>query len=181
MGVTDVSEKDSDIWEKVYHTDARVTAMEGQLSDVSGAVSRIEQHLLNKPEPNVTAWIGIAFGVLTFIVGLLWVVVQYVHLNNEPIQETMAARGEVLQEYTEFKHQTHYEFGGIHEWKAAYDTRLVKDEAEFNSLKERIRVAETGAAVTANRLQKVESEIDKIDLYGSRRWTQGEGSAKPSN
>lgn len=123
MDVTDVSEKDSDIWEKVYHTDARVTAMEGQLSDVSGAVSRIEQHLLNKPTPNIQSL------ALTIVLGcatLFFSLAQYVNLELTPIQNQIESRSDALQDFQDFKHQTHYEFGRLHEWKEQSEKKIDK-------------------------------------------------------
>ena len=163
-----MAKKDSDIWEKVYHTDARVTAMEGQLSDVNNAVSRIEQHLLNKPTPNVYS-LG-----LTILLGcgtVFFSLAQYVNLELAPIQDQINHRGGIISEFTAFKHQTHYEFGGLHEWKADHTTELQHMDDRMHQIEDRVRGTEIQAATTQNRLEKVEDEIDKIDTYGSRRWS----------
>jgi len=106
-----------EIWEKVYHTDARVTAMEGQLTDLSHGVNRIEAHLLNKPPVNVAAWVAVVLTFVAMVVGLVWGMTNYIELTLGP---TRIAMSNVIREVADleaFQHETHYEIGVLHEWK----------------------------------------------------------------
>jgi len=121
MEIPSVGEKEeSKIWEKVYHTDARVSAMEGQLSDLSAGVQRIESHLLNKPRENILSWVIAAAGAL-------WGVAMYIDMSLEPIEDVQQRNMEVVTVFREFKEEVHYEMGILHEWKRHIDSHHTAD------------------------------------------------------
>jgi hypothetical protein len=108
---------ESELIQKVYHTDARVTAMEGEMRVLSQGVSRIETMLLNKPGPNYLGWLGAGISIFTLCVGGVFGVAQYVELTLSPIRQDIAERESVIREFGQFKNEIHYELGKIHEWK----------------------------------------------------------------
>ena len=143
-----------DIWEKVYHTDARVSAMETELGNVTAGVVRIEAHLLNKPEINVTAWIGVVLTGLGLMVGMLFGMVNYVDIKQQPIIDSLAARDVLLKEYQDFRKDTAYEHG--------------RQDALNASMKESVDLNRT-------RLHAVEKEVNRIDSEGSKVWARDRG------
>ncbi len=117
-----------EIWQQVYRTESRVSAIEQQVSDIGTAVSRIEQHILNRPAFNVLGWTGVGITVLSLIGAALFAVVNYVTLMMDPVKQDIVKNESLIEsrfeklydeldELEEFKHQTHYEFGVLHEWK----------------------------------------------------------------
>lgn len=132
----------NEILEKVYHTDARVTAMEAQIADISHSMGRIETLLLNKQETSPLAWFGVIFSVLTLCGGLLAAMVTYFSMSTEPLRDKMLEHEKYVSEFSDFKHQTHYEMGMLHEWKRATDERI----------------------------EDVKQSVEKVDMHGSRRF-----------
>ena len=117
--MTESKHNNEDIWKKVYDTDARVSSIEGQVKDVSMSVGRIEQHLLNKPPVNITAWVSVVIGLITLFGGTVLALVNYVDLTLVPVRAELVQHDTALKQYNEFKHQTHYEIGKIHQWSEA--------------------------------------------------------------
>jgi hypothetical protein len=104
------------VWEKVMHTDARVTAMEGQMHDMGNAVSRIETLLLNK-QPQPTALIGILFTALTLLAAMLFGMAQYTSLALVPITNDVAEHRMSIDDMSEFKEEMQYKLGALEEWQ----------------------------------------------------------------
>lgn len=136
---------------KVYHTDARVTAMEGEIRQLSGGVSRIESMLLNKPAPNILGWVGAGLVVISMISAGLFAIAQYIDLTQQDIRVDVNSRGAVIDEFRSFKEGTHYEMGRIHEWKE----QQLRQQQHFDE-----------------RMHHLESEINRIDSEGSRVWSR---------
>jgi hypothetical protein len=103
------------VWEKVMHTDARVTAMESQIQDVSSSVNRIENMLLNRQETSPIAWFGVIFSVLGLCGAMIWGMAQYVSLNQAPVVDQVNRNDAQIQKLEEWQNKTHYELGVIHE------------------------------------------------------------------
>lgn len=138
---------------KVYHTDARVTAMEGEIRQLAGGVSRIENMLLNKPAPNILGWIGAGLVVVSMLAAGLFGIAQYIDLTQQDIRVDVNSRGTVIDEFRSFKEGTHYEMGRIHEWKE----QQTRQQQHFDE-----------------RMHQLESEINRIDSEGSRVWSRGQ-------
>lgn len=131
--MSDLPKDDKQIWEKVLHTDARVTAMEGQLNDLSEGVARIEAYLLNRPAPNYLGWAAACLTGFSMLVGALWMVIQYVNLTQEPLRSDITHIEDRQNEFEEFKHQTHYEFGILHEYKRTQERVDAKIDSRDSS------------------------------------------------
>lgn len=167
------------VLERVAKTEQAITALEGDVKAVASTVNDIRSIILehNKPEPpNVIGWIGVGFTVVSLIGILLFGMAEYVQMQIDPIRDTMAARQKPLDEFWMFKNEMHYEMGKIHEreeWVSEaldeLDERVDEAEDMFNES----RVVSSGAR---RRLEAMEKELDKIDVYGSRRW-----GAKPAD
>jgi chaperonin cofactor prefoldin len=145
------------VWEKVMHTDARVTAMESQIKDVSISVNRIETMLLNKQETSPLAWFGVIFSVLTLVGGLVWTMTQYMALQLDPIEADLKSRDAVVQAYYEFKNQTHYEMGQIHAYRDAGEKEIDHLHERYHNLQDRVNRLEHNGTVTKERLNGVEA------------------------
>lgn len=178
-----MAEKQSDIWEKVYHTDSRVSAMEtkvgaieSQVNTIGHGVERIEASLMNKPEPNYSAWIGGAITILGGLLAVIFGIVQYVDLTLEPIYQRMSERQEPIDEFWMFKNEMHYEMGRIHERWELVSAEMNEQDARIDEAENNINTARISAAGALQRLEYVTAELNKIDLYGSRRWGIGPDS-----
>jgi chaperonin cofactor prefoldin len=145
------------VWEKVMHTDARVTAMESQIKDVSSSVSRIENLLINKQETSPLAWFGVIFSVLTLVGGLVWGMTQYMALQLDPIEDDLQARDAIVQAYYEFKNQTHYEMGQIHAYRKAGEKEIDHLHERYHDLQDRVNRLEHKGTATKEKLDSVEA------------------------
>lgn len=106
--MTDVPKTQADLRDMVYHTDARVSAMESQLASVADAMNRLEQHLLNKPEKwNSGSIIALLSLVASIVIGgSVFLDSQLSHVKDDIVELTAEAK--VNQE---FRHQMHFEVG----------------------------------------------------------------------
>ena len=103
--------KERSLSEMVYHTDARVTAMEQQLMGLGNALSRIEAHMMNKPPMPVAPWVAIGLTVLALAVGSLYGILEVVELSMVPVREEIRDNTSTIHHLTEFQTQTHFEVG----------------------------------------------------------------------
>ena len=108
------------VWEKVLHTDARVTAMEGQLNDLTTSMGRIESLLLNK-QIQPMAIVGIVLTALTLLAGLLFGVAQFISVALEPIANDVAEHRVAIDDISDFKELIQYKLGALEEWQEHID------------------------------------------------------------
>lgn len=166
-GIFKDSSEENELIRKVYHTDARVTAMEGQLSSITAGMGRIEAKMMEQPETNYLSW-------FLAIAAVMFGVAQYVELVNDPIRALMAQRNEPIVDFREFKQETHYEMGKIHEWKNTYDWDKGRAEDRAAVEAERLREAEAAIASLNQKVEDNERQLKDIDSLGSRRWTDSQ-------
>lgn len=158
------------IWEKIYHTDARLTAMEGQMTDLSDGVKRIEQYLLHKDPPNTLGWLTAVGGGLVMLFTFVFGMVQYIDITLEPIEQLIESRQTIVEDFGSFKHEMHYEVGRLHENKELMRKEWEEMDSRLDGAEDDIAAVESKASTTRDRLERAENELEKIDLYGSRRW-----------
>lgn len=154
------------VLERVAKTETSVAALENDMRTVMAGVSDIRGMLMESQkgkDPNYGLWIGLVAA------GLLGIA-QYVDITLDPLEVTVANRGTDVSNFYEFKHQTHYEFGMLHEWRGSHKKEVAHIDDRMHKLEDRLRDTEIEAATTAARLEKVEDEVEKVDAYGSRRW-----------
>jgi hypothetical protein len=108
---------------KVYHTDARVTAMEGEIRQLAGGVSRIETLLLNKQETSPLQWFGIIFSVLTLVGALVWGGGEYIEARLGIIRSEQALQHRSIDKLQDAQLEYQYELGRVHEWKEQEQSR----------------------------------------------------------
>jgi hypothetical protein len=154
--------KHNDLATMVYHTDARVTAMEGQLTGLGQSMSRIEAHMMDKPPFNAAPWIGIGLTILFAGIGGMFTGMKYIQLTQEPlrvdIQELWSAdrlEREREQKVMEFIKQTHYEFGRITEWKDGHIDASNNHDSRFHSLEEKVGALQEQSAITQVALEAI--------------------------
>ena len=100
-----------DLREMVYHTDARVTAMESQLTGLGHSMDRIEANLMNKPPFNAAPWVGIGLTIIMGITGMGFTALNYISLTQEPLEDvvrTLASKQALIED---FRTQSHFEIG----------------------------------------------------------------------
>lgn len=136
----------------VYHTDARVTAMEGQLSTMGGSINRIEHALLNKQPPNLAAWVGIVITIFLAGIGGLYGIAQYISLTQSPILDAVAVLDDKMQGVREYQRETHYEFGVVHERKEYI-------QLEIDKLWDHIHKQEDVDALQNEKLSAIEEKV----------------------
>lgn len=172
-----VPKSETDLREMVYHTDARVTAMEGQLDSIAHSLSRtdtkIDQviHAINAPKD--INWVGIGALCISMIVAMFGGargMVEYVTITQAPILSTLDEHSDVLSHLREFQQQTHYEFG-------QFSTKAGQLEKEVERLWAHIHKQEDVDTVQNEKIAKAEISrramgdyIRQIDELGSRRW-----------
>ena len=105
------------VWEKVLHTDARVTAMEGQMQDMTSSMHRIESLLLNRQTPT-TAIIGITLTALTLLAGLLFGMAQFTSVALQPVADDVAEHRISINDIQDFKEDMQYKLGALEEWQS---------------------------------------------------------------
>lgn len=165
-----MTEKNNDIWEKVYHTDARVTAMEGQLQELSNSMARIEGHLINKPEQSFSTYAGLFLSILTILGGLIWGMTNYIDLTLHPVRNNIENLIDKQAMFSEFRYQTHYEFGMLHEWQKDTKGELLHNHERMHSAQEERISNSKSIRGLESKVGDIEGEIVRIDSHGSRRW-----------
>ena len=161
---------------RTYHIDGRVGAIESQLTQVMGAVGRIEQHIISdKPEaPNVVGWATLAFSILVGAVGMVFSMNTYFSSQMDPIRARLDVYESKTETLYDFRHQMHYEVGRFHEELKSNDLFHAKVEQKFNSIDERERVLSEEAAANKVSRKAMGDYIRQIDELGSRRWMNEE-------
>ena len=150
--MTDHPQTKGDLWEKVYHTDARVSAMESELSNVAAVTARIEHHLLNKPPVNFAAWVGIGITILSLAVAGLFGISQYIQLTLQPIQQALLSSEAVNAEYQQFRQQTAYELGVAETERKFLHKEIDHDHEQLHALRDNIsRIDSEGSRVWASQ------------------------------
>ena len=115
MNMEDVNmEKEPhDLVAMVYHTEGRVNAIAGRLDVQGNQLDRIESAILNKqPTWNNATILSLVAGVAMALAG----VSQYITLQLNPIIREQEVHTEWQKGMTEFRSQTHYEFGKYTSW-----------------------------------------------------------------
>ena len=94
-----------DLREMVYHTDARVTAMEGQMSNIAANQAKDSQKLdnlisvLSQPKTvNYAAWVGVCLTVVAMLIGGSFGMVSYMKLTQTPIEKEMERMWETIED-----------------------------------------------------------------------------------
>lgn len=172
-----------DLREMVYHTDARVTAMEGQISTIGQNQLRSEQKIdnlityLNQPKHiNWAAWVGVGLTAIIMMVGGLFGVAQYVALVNEPQIQDIHYNRDQMQDYRAFQREMHYEVGRTVENEQHFQSEIDKlwdhihalEEAdkdvykEIRELIDRIARWEVGSKATGNYAQELSDRLDRL-------------------
>ena len=167
------SENYAHVLERVAKTEQAVTALEGDVKAVASTVNDIRAIIIeqNKPEPpNVIGWIGVGFTVVSLIGILLFGMAEYVHMQIEPMRLRMSERQKPIDEFWMFKNEMHYEMGRVHERELWVSESLSELDERVDEAENLFNEGKTEAAGAMQRLSAMEKELDKIDLYGSRRW-----------
>lgn len=164
-----VTERESNyahVLERVAKTETSVQALENDMRTVMAGVSDIRGMLMDSQkgkDPNYGLWIGLVAA------GLLGVA-QYVDITLEPIEQLINARQEVIENFGSFKHEMHYEVGRLHENKELMAKEFAELDSRVDGAEASLSAVESKASTTRDRVERVEDELEKIDLYGSRRW-----------
>ena len=170
-----------DLREMVYHTDARVTAMEGQITTIGNNQLRSEQkidqliNVINSPrQVNWAAWAGVCLTIIIMIVGGLFGVAQYVALVNEPQVQDINYNRTSIGEMKEWQNQTHYEFGVSHSVQDRHSKdieemwdRMLEFNRDIADLRERVAKGEVSR-------KAIGDFVKDMDAYGTRRWDEQE-------
>lgn len=140
--MTQVPKTNDDLKEMVYHTDARVTAMEGQISNLAVSQQRSEGKLdqlittMSQPRTiNWAAWVGVGLTSVAMLIAGSFGIVSYTTLASAPLEQDVAQNREATEVLQTFQNQTHYEFGVFH-----------TQTEDLPLLRERIRALEQKAA-----------------------------------
>lgn len=174
-----VPKTQQDLREMVYHTDARVTAMEGQLTSISHSLSRTAQKLdtvisaINAPKD--VNWIGLGALALSFLVALAGgakFMTEYVALTMAPVNTAIVENSNLIVKLREFQHQTHYEFGGFHERGRQWDDEASRLWDHIHKQEDIDREQDRAIAEAVVARRAMGDYIRQIDELGSRRWMQ---------
>lgn len=173
----EVPKSPQDLREMVYHTDARVTAMEGQLAGIASQLNRTDSKMdqvinaINQPKD--VNWLGIGSLGLSLIVSLFGgaaFVVRYTGLTQEPIVDKVGEIAAVLSDQSKFQMQTHYEVG-------RFSAKDDEHSSEIARLWDHIHKQELVDGEQNDRLARSEvarkaigDYVRQIDELGSRRW-----------
>ncbi len=127
QGATAVPNRD--IQEMVYHTDARVTAMEGRIGGMDQKLDTLISSITTPKEQHMAAWVMAGLMFLGMIIAGALGLGQYISLVNEPAHQDIEHLSEKLGELSTWQHQTHYEFGVIH----TENEGSIKDRSDLRS------------------------------------------------
>lgn len=147
----------NDLREMVYHTDARVTAMESQMSNIAANQAKDSQKLdnlisvLNQPKNvNYAAWVGVGLTTVALLIGGTIGMVNYMRLTQDPLEKIVDGNTTDIDDLHEFQRATHYRFGEYEKVDKFHDK-------EIESLWEHVR-----------RREDIDREHDKAIAAGNK-------------
>lgn len=162
----------------IYHIDGRVTAIEGQISQIGTQLNRMEAALLNKP-PILN--FGNVMTMLLMLAGLLYGINSFVDLRlaqtNEGIERNSFITDKIMdrmEKQNEFQREMHYEVGRFQNSLADIESRRERNEAWIRGLDTRIRGVEQKAAAAEVSRKAIGDYTKDVDQYGSRVWINKE-------
>lgn len=175
--MTEVPKTSGDLKEMVYHTDARVTAMEGRLGTIDSNQQRQEAkldtliHHLNQPRNvNWAGWGGLGLGVLLALFGAAKFMVEYTSLTDVPIQKDIAVLRSSDSVFSEFQRATHYRFGEFDMLTKTIQSDQKHKDDLYHKLDDRVRELESKAAAAEISRRAIGDYVKEIDRLGSRVW-----------
>ena len=131
--MTEVPKTNNDLREMVYHTDARVTAMEGQMHNIAANQTKDSQKLdnlvnvLNQPRNvNYAAWVGVGLTAVALLVGGTIGMVNYMQLTQDPLAERVVGNTIDIDDLHEFQRATHYRFGEYEKLDGFHNNEITK-------------------------------------------------------
>ena len=134
-----IAQKERDeLLEKVYHTDARVTAMEAQVNTVVSSVSRIESALVNK-QTSPSTLVTMIVGALTLMAAMVFGVFQMTTLSQQPIVNDVAEHRESINKLMNDDSNTNYQMGRLMEWQEYAEERIRSIDSDVSDLDRRVR------------------------------------------
>jgi len=152
-----VPKTNNDLREMVYHTDARVTAMESQMSNIAANQAKDSQKLdnlisvLNQPKNvNYAAWVGVGLTTVALLIGGTIGMVNYMRLTQDPLEKIVDGNTTDIDDLHEFQRATHYRFGEYEKVDKFHDK-------EIESLWEHVR-----------RREDIDREHDKAIAAGNK-------------
>ena len=178
MSSEDQVERLARVEARTYHTDGEVSALKTQVAGVVDTLQRIEAAILNKPP----IWNSSSVIALLAIVGsTFWGITSYVDVSAQKSQwrvdslvEQVAAeekKQETLHEInTDHQKQVHYEVGVMKTKFEAQDRYNVSNENKHDVLISRVGSLEAIILSLEATLSGVNTKLDQIDNYGSRKW-----------
>ena len=123
----------NDLREMVYHTDARVTAMEGQISNIATNQNKDSQKLdnlvnaINRPRNvNYAAWVGVGLTTVALLIGGTVGVVNYMRLTQDPLADIVIGNTTDIDDLHEFQRATHYRFGEYKKMDGFHENEIFK-------------------------------------------------------
>ena len=169
-----------DLLAQTYHIDGRVTAIEGQISQIGAQLNRMEVAILNKP-PLLN--FGNVMSMLLAVAGLLYGINGFVDLRLTQVREGIDRNEIVLDriddkmlEYAAFQREMHYEVGSFSTRLEEAESRRDRNENWIRGIDTRVREVEQRTAAAEVSRKAIGDFVEDVDKYGSRRWIKPEGS-----
>jgi hypothetical protein len=158
----------------IYHIDGRVTAIEGQIGQISTQLNRMESSLLSKPPiwnmNNIMTLMlmvaGLLYGISGFVDIRMSNMKEFTTLNTEDI----AHKQEQIKDLQEFQREMHYEIGAMNKALDVQKEAAMHADTLFHELDARIRETEMGVARGLSIQKNLSKHILEIDQHGSRAW-----------
>lgn len=164
--MSDVPANQQELREMVYHTDARVTAMEGSLSSLAAnqqrTESKIDQVITTLTQPknvNWAAWVGICISVLVTLVAGTIGFTQYISLTQEPIKKEVEYNRDQTNDARRFQREAHYEFGVTHKNQEVVTREIDKLWEHVHNLEDRDEVLTD--RIAENALKAAEAKVSR--------------------
>lgn len=172
--MSNVPTNDQDLREMVYHTDARVTALDGKLNYVVNSSDQLAVEVRgfiaqqSKPKDvNYAAWTGVFLTLIALLIGGTIGFSNYVTLTQAPLKELTEKNTTRVAGLRTFQQQTHYELGVVHEHRKTSDSEIALLREKMDKVVAEQAKAEAERSETRDYLRDV-------DRLGSRRWVDDE-------
>jgi hypothetical protein len=129
--MSNVPKSANDLREMVYHTDARVTAMEGKINYVADGQDKlameVRSFISTQTQPrntNYAAWVGVFLSGVVMLIGGTLGLTRVFTLAQEPLLQDVATNSKYVDALKVWQNQTHYEFGVQHENNATQTSEI---------------------------------------------------------
>lgn len=159
--------KVSELEGRVYHIDGQVQGLKEQLTTQGATLTRIEAHIMNKPAPNYIGILSLGVTILIGALGLTGGMAAFMNTQIGHVRDDVQALWENNKTQEEFRHQMHYEIGGLTHADKQHDSEITKLWNHIHKLEEEDKKHINLIKENQMRSRAIGDYVEKMDEVGT--------------